>query len=320
MISVEHLTKDYAASRALDDVSFTVARGEIVGFLGPNGAGKTTTMRILTGFLPPTSGKAEVAGFDLATHSLEARRRIGYLPESAPVYGEFRVRTYLDFVAEVKGVPSRERAARVAAVMEQCALAGVASKLIGTLSKGYRQRVGLAQALVNDPEVLILDEPTVGLDPQQIVDIRTLIKGLAGRRTIILSTHILPEVSMTCDRVIIINRGRIVAVDTPGNLTAQVQQSANVLVQVEGAQEAVMASLRGVAGVQRVTPRGAPQDGRQAYLVEAARDRDVRAALATALVRGGFGLTELRPADMTLEETFLHLVTDESAARAAEAA
>ena len=320
MIEVQNLTKYYGPVMAIEDVTFTVAKGEIVGFLGPNGAGKTTTMRILTGYIPPTTGRAQVAGFDVFTHSLEARRRIGYLPETAPIYGEFRVRTYLDFVAEVKGVPSRNRRARVDEAMERCALADVANQLAGTLSKGYRQRVGLAQALVNDPEVLILDEPTIGLDPQQIVEIRRLIKGLAGQRTIILSTHILPEVSMTCDRVMIINRGRIVAVDTPQNLTTRVQKSANVLVQVEGPGEQVMAEIGRLAGVQRVSPRGEAVDGRRTYLVESERDRDVRQALAAALVGRGWGLYELRPADLSLEEIFLHLVTDETASREAEPA
>jgi len=323
MIEVQNLTESYGPVTAIEDVSFTVGRGEIVGFLGPNGAGKTTTMRILTGYMPPTTGTAQVAGFDVLAQSLEARRRIGYLPESVPLYGEFRVRTYLDFVAEAKGVPSRDRRARVDEAMERCAVTDVAGKLVSTLSRGYRQRVGLAQALVNDPEVLILDEPTVGLDPQQIVEIRRLIKGLAGRRTIILSTHILPEVSMTCDRVIIISRGRIVAVDTPGNLTAQVQKSANVLLQVEGPPDRVMAEIRRLEGVQRVAPRGDAVDGRRTYLVESERGRDVRVALAAAMVKNGWGLYELRPADLSLEEIFLHLVTDEAAAhqpgRAAEA-
>jgi len=314
MIEAQKLTKQYGPVKAIEDVTFTVAKGEIVGFLGPNGAGKTTTMRILTGYLPATTGTARVAGYDVFTQSLEVRRRIGYLPESTPVYGEFRVRTYLDFVAEVKGVPGRQRGARVDEAMERCGLGDVANQLVGTLSKGYRQRVGLAQALVNDPEVLILDEPTIGLDPQQIVEIRRLIKGLAGQRTIILSTHILPEVGMTCDRVMIINRGRIVAVDTPRNLTAHVQKSAHVLVQVEGPEDQVLAEIGRLRGVQRVSPRGEAVDGRRTYLVESERDRDVRVALAAALVARGWGLYELRPADLSLEEIFLHLVTDEAAA------
>ncbi len=315
MIEVQNLTKYYGPVMAIEDVSFTVAQGEIVGFLGPNGAGKTTTMRILTGYMPPTNGRAQVAGFDVLTQSLEVRRRIGYLPESVPLYGELRVRTYLDFVAEVKGVPGRDRRARVDEAMERCGVTDVVGKLVGTLSRGYRQRVGLAQALVNDPEVLILDEPTVGLDPQQIVEIRRLIKGLAGQRTIILSTHILPEVSVTCDRVMIISRGRIVAVDTPGNLTAQVQKSANVLLQVEGPAEPIMAEIRRLEGVQRVAPRGEAVDGRRTYLVESERGRDVRVALAAAMVKNGWGLYELRPADLSLEEIFLHLVTEEAPSR-----
>ncbi len=315
MIEVQNLTKYYGPVMAIEDVSFTVSKGEIVGFLGPNGAGKTTTMRVLTGYMPPTTGRAQVAGFDVLTQSLEARRRIGYLPESVPLYGELRVRTYLDFVAEVKGVAGRDRRARVGEAMERCGIADVGGKLVGSLSRGYRQRVGLAQALVNDPEVLILDEPTVGLDPQQIVEIRRLIKGLAGQRTIILSTHILPEVSMTCDRVIIISRGRIVAVDTPENLTAQVQKSTNVILQVEGPAEAIMAEIRRLEGVQRVAPRGEAVDGRRSFLVESTRGRDVRAALAAAMVKHGWGLYELRPADLTLEEIFLHLVTEEVPSR-----
>src|SRR5438876_9501634 len=232
MIEVQSLTKHYGTIAAIHDVSFSVKRGEIVGFLGPNGAGKTTTMRILAGFMPATQGTATVAGYDVFTQSLEVRRRIGYLPENVPLYSEMGVASYLDFVAEVKGVGRAERRRRVADVMERCLIADVQHRLIGKLSKGYRQRVGLAQAIVSDPEVLILDEPTIGLDPKQIAEIRALIKSLAGQHTVILSTHILPEVSMLCDGIIIINHGRIVAQGTESELVQQVFPTARIEVRV----------------------------------------------------------------------------------------
>ncbi|MBI5682169.1 MAG: ATP-binding cassette domain-containing protein [Deltaproteobacteria bacterium] len=223
MIQVENLTKNYGSHQALKGISFTVNKGEILGFLGPNGAGKTTTMRILTGFFPATSGKAVVAGFDVFEEPMEVRKRIGYLPENVPLYRDMVVTDYLKFAAGIKGIKKYDMDDRVNKVMDDCALQDVSRKLIGELSKGYRQRVGLAQALVNDPDVLILDEPTIGLDPNQIIEIRKLIKGLAGKRTIILSTHILPEVSMICHRVVIINKGEVVAVDTPQNMTSRIQ-------------------------------------------------------------------------------------------------
>ena len=225
MIEVEHITKRYGRVTAVDDVSFKVEKGEILGFLGPNGAGKTTTMRILTGYMPPTDGKATVAGFDVFTHPVEAKRRTGYLPETPPLYPDMTVREYLDFVARIKGVPPAERKSRVDNVMQRTHVADMASRHCGKLSKGYRQRVGLAQAIIHNPEVLILDEPTAGLDPKQIIETRDLIRGLAGNHTIVLSTHILPEVSQTCQRVVIINKGRVVAVDTPENLTARLRGS-----------------------------------------------------------------------------------------------
>ncbi len=223
MIEVEHLTKHYGPVTAIRELSFRVEQGEILGFLGPNGAGKTSTMRILTGFMPASSGRAMVAGYDVFTQPLEVRKRVGYLPENVPLYHEMTVNGYLRFVAEVKGVTRRERTSKVGAVMELCGVRDMARRLIGHLSKGYRQRVGLAQALLNDPPVLILDEPTVGLDPRQIVDIRQTIKNLRHDHTVILSTHILPEVSMTCDRVVIINGGQVVAIDTPENLMERTQ-------------------------------------------------------------------------------------------------
>ena len=235
MIEVQHLTKRYGRFTAVDDVSFRVERGEILGFLGPNGAGKTTTMRILTGYMPATEGKAVVAGFDVFDQPIEAKRRTGYLPETPPLYPDMTVGEYLTFVAKIKGVPSAERRARIQTIMERTRIADMAKRACGKLSKGYRQRVGLAQALIHNPDVLILDEPTAGLDPKQIIETRQLIKELAGDHTIILSTHILPEVSQTCQRVVIIAKGKVVAVDTPDNLTARLRGSETMYVQVDAA-------------------------------------------------------------------------------------
>src|SRR5712664_2700781 len=233
MITVKELTKRYARNTAVDNISFEVRKGQIVGFLGPNGAGKTTTMRVLTCFLPPTSGSATVAGFDVLEQPLEVKRRIGYLPESPPLYPEMATTEYLTFVGQLKGLSGADLRKRVDAVCDRCAIADVKTKLLGRLSKGYRQRVGLAQAIIHNPDVLILDEPTAGLDPKQIIETRNLIKELAGNHTIILSTHILPEVSQTCDRVVIINKGRVVAEDTPQNLTARLRGSETLYVQVD---------------------------------------------------------------------------------------
>src|SRR5436190_13463973 len=238
MIEVQHLSKQYGRVTAVNDVSFRVERGEIFGFLGPNGAGKTTTMRILTGFIPATEGKAIVAGFDVFEQPIEAKRRTGYLPETPPLYPDASVREYLTFVAKIKGVPAAERKDRIKAVMQRTRIDDVANRLCAKLSKGYRQRVGLAQAIIHNPDVLILDEPTAGLDPKQIIETRQLIKELAGDHTIILSTHILPEVSQTCQRVVIINKGRVVAVDTPDNLTARLRGSETLYLQLTGAADA----------------------------------------------------------------------------------
>jgi len=313
MIEVDGLTKFYGPKAAIEEVSFQVAKGEVVGFLGPNGAGKTTTMRILACFMPPTSGTARVAGFDIGKDSLQVRRRIGYLPESVPLYGDMTARQYLTFAAEAKGVPRSERAKRVAGVLERCLLTDVPDRLIRNLSKGYRQRVGIAQALVADPEVLILDEPTLGLDPKQIIEIRSLIRDMRGERTVILSTHILPEVSMVCQRVIIINEGRIAAVDTPENLNLRLQKSSRILLEVEGPAEEVRRTLAGVRGVLTVAPQE-PRDGRGRYLVETDREQDLRKELARAVTDSGWGLTELRPVDLTLEDIFIRLVTREEEA------
>lgn len=314
MIVVDKLSKYYGPHPAILDVSFTVQQGEILGFLGPNGAGKTTTMRILTGYLPPTSGAASVAGCDVVKQSLAVRRKIGYMPETVPLYPEMSVRSYLDYMAKVKGVPRNLRRARVKDVMERARVAHRADDVIGRLSKGYRQRVGLAQALVGDPEVLILDEPTVGLDPKQIIDTRSLIKGLGGSHTIILSTHILPEVSATCSRVLIIADGRIVAEDTPENLDRRIRSSENVTLEVRGPREPVLSRLRQVPRVISVEA-GETRDGsdRTAYTLACELGSDVREALSHAVVTSGWGLLELRPAGLSLEEIFLRLTTSDEA-------
>src|SRR5438552_5615944 len=293
MIEVQRLTKHYGPITAIRDVSFSVAPGEIVGFLGPNGAGKSTTMRILACFMPASSGTAQVAGHDVFRESLEVRRRIGYLPESVPLYGDLRVAPYLDFVAEVKGVGRAERRRRVAEVMERCLITDVQHRLIGRLSKGYRQRVGLAQAILGDPEVLILDEPTIGLDPKQITEIRSLIKSFAGRHTVILSTHILPEVSMVCGGVIIINKGSVVAQGAIDRLVEQFFPTARVHLQVAAPPDAVPAEIRRIPGVLSVE-RQAVSDGVGTYVVEAPRDRDVRSELFQLAADQKWRLLELR--------------------------
>jgi ABC-2 type transport system ATP-binding protein len=311
MIEVQHLTKRYGPLTAVDDVSFRVEKGEILGFLGPNGAGKTTTMRVLTGYMPATDGRAVVAGFDLFTHPIEAKRRIGYLPETPPLYPDMTVREYLAFVARIKspGLTAADRAMRVDHVMKRTRTDDVADRHCGKLSKGYRQRVGLAQALIHDPEVLILDEPTAGLDPKQIMETRDLIRGLAGDHTIVLSTHILPEVAQTCQRVVIINKGRVVAVDTPENLTHQLKGAASIYLQVDGDGDAA-AVLQGVPGVRAVTV--ADEHGtRTGYEVESEANSDVRREVAQAIVGRGWGLLELRPMRMSLEDIFLQLTTEE---------
>lgn len=309
MIEVQHLTKRYGRVTAVDDVSFRVEKGEILGFLGPNGAGKTTTMRILTGYMPASEGRATVAGYDVFEQPLEAKRRTGYLPETPPLYPDMTVREYLDFVARIKGVPSAERGNRVQQAMRRTHIDDMASRHCGKLSKGYRQRVGLAQATLHNPDVLILDEPTAGLDPKQIIEARDLIRSLAGDHTIILSTHILPEVSQTCQRVVIINKGRVVAVDTPENLTARLRGAETLYVQVDAAGADVAATLSKMAGVTRVAPADTRSTG--AFEVESAQGRDIRRDIAREVVTRGWGLLELRPMRMSLEEIFLQVTTEE---------
>ena len=310
MIEVQHLTKRYGRVTAVDDVSFKVEPGEILGFLGPNGAGKTTTMRILTGYMPATEGRATVAGYDVFTHPIEAKRRTGYLPETPPVYPDMTVREYLDFVARIKGVPGAGRKARIDTVMERTHVADMANRHCGKLSKGYRQRVGLAQAIIHNPEVLILDEPTAGLDPKQIIETRDLIRSLAGDHTIVLSTHILPEVSQTCQRVVIINKGRVVAVDSPDNLTARLRGTETLYVQVDAAGADIASVLTGVAGVTRVTAADM-RTGSGAFEIESERGRDIRRDVAREVVTRGWGLLELRPMRLSLEEVFLQVTTEE---------
>jgi ABC-2 type transport system ATP-binding protein len=311
VIEVQHLTKRYGPFTAVDDVSFKVERGEILGFLGPNGAGKTTTMRVLTGYMPPTEGKALVAGYDVSEQPLEAKRRTGYLPETPPLYPDMTVSEYLTFCARIKGVPRADRKTRVATAMERTRVADMAKRHCGKLSKGYKQRVGLAQALLHNPDVLILDEPTAGLDPKQIIETRRLIKELAGDHTIILSTHILPEVSQTCQRVVIINKGRVVAVDTPDNLTAKLRGSEAMYVEIDaddGNAQPILSALAGVTRVNATSTRA----GQVAFEVQSEQGRDIRRDIAAAIVRQGWGLLELRPMRMSLEEIFLSLTTEDA--------
>jgi ABC-2 type transport system ATP-binding protein len=308
VIEVQHLTKHFGRVTAVDDVSFRVERGEIVGFLGPNGAGKTTTMRVITGYMPPTEGRVVVAGFDVFDRPIEAKRRTGYLPETPPLYPDMTVREYLGFVARIKGIPPRERQTRIDRVMARTWITDVKERHCGKLSKGYRQRVGLAQAILHNPDVLVLDEPTAGLDPKQIIETRQLIHELAGDHTIVLSTHILPEVAQTCQRVVIINKGRVVAVDSPENLTRRLRGAETMYVLVDGGDAAQ--ALRAVDGVTRVA-EGDRHGSAVGYEVESARGQDLRRELARVVVSRGWGLLELRPLRVSLEEVFLQVTTEE---------
>lgn len=305
MIEVRDLTKYYGPLQAVNRLNFEVAAGEIVGFLGPNGAGKTTTLKMLSGFLAPTSGTARINGFDCVSQSLEVRRSLGYLPENVSIYPDLTVGQFLKFAAQAKGVEVKDQPGEIRRVMNACGLEEVAGKLVKALSKGFRQRLGLAQALLHQPPVLILDEPTIGLDPSQIVEIRSLIKNLEGGHTVILSSHILPEVSQLCHRVIIINRGQIVASDTPENLARQMGRGA-ISLMVKGPEAQVMAALQDMPGVARVMNQS---EGR--FLVEAGNGQDLRPELARLLVQQGFDLLELKAQEFTLEDVFLNLVTEE---------
>jgi len=310
MITAEQLTKRFGSFTAITDVSFEVRTGEIVGFLGPNGAGKSTTMRILAGVFPPSEGRVRVDGHDVVTDSLRARALVGYFPERVSIYLDMTVRHYLTYVAQMKGL-SRPAARRDAAeAMASCSLETVADRLIGTLSKGFRQRVGIAQALTGAPRVLILDEPTSGLDPEQVADMRALIRGLRQDRTVILSTHILSEVEATCDRVIIIHRGRVLALDTPANLNRRLRPASQVHLEVRGPGDEVARAVRAVPGVVAVEEHGR-RDGVCALTVSSEPDRDLREVLAATVASHGWALRELRPQTLTLEEIFLSLVSAE---------
>jgi len=318
MITVKDLTKKYARTTAVDQISFSVEKGQIVGFLGPNGAGKTTTMRILTCFLPPTSGTAMVAGIDVLEQPLEVKKRIGYLPEAPPLYQEMETNAYLKFVGNLKGLRGTELRQRVDYVIERCAIGDARTKLLGKLSKGYRQRVGLAQAIIHNPDVLILDEPTAGLDPKQINETRDLIRSLAGDHTIILSTHILPEVEQTCQQVIIINRGKLVATDSVHNLQNRARGAESVLVEVADRYgvldiASVQRRLEQIPATARVVPKQTRENLCTFEIETSGKDGFKRADIARAVVESGWDLNELRPAAVSLEEVFLQLTKAEGA-------
>jgi ABC-2 type transport system ATP-binding protein len=311
VIEVEHVSKVYSGRKAVDDISFKVDKGEILGFLGPNGAGKTTTMRILTCYMPSTEGTARVAGYDVFDQSIEVRKRIGYLPENPPLYPEMTVDGYLNFVAKIKGTRSSQRKHQVDEAIGQCNLGDVRKRIIGRLSKGYKQRVGLAQALLNNPEVLILDEPTLGLDPKQIHEVRSLIKSLGAAHTVILSTHILPEVSMTCNRVVIINKGKVVAMDTPEGLAHQMKGAERISLTVDGPMEAVRDKFLTIDGVLSVQASPGAQGSASQFNVECRLNSDLRRVLAAAVINQGWGLLELRGVSLSLEDVFINLITQE---------
>ncbi|MEM1368450.1 MAG: ABC transporter ATP-binding protein [Cyanobacteria bacterium P01_H01_bin.15] len=311
-IEVEKLSKVYDSTLAIQDVSFEVNAGEIVGFLGPNGAGKTTTLRILTGFLPASTGTARIAGFDVHENSLAVRQRIGYLPETPPLYPEMTVEGFLFFVARLKGVSAGDRKQRVDSALARCQLSDRKTSLIRKLSKGYRQRVGIAQAIVHDPPAIFLDEPTVGLDPRQIIEVRNLIKSLAGDHTIMLSTHILPEVSMTCDRVTIINGGRVVATDYPDRLLDQLAGNAGYDAEIAGEASTAQDCLRDIPGVEKVEVAAA-ENGRLTLTIATQKEAEPGSAISKALIQADIELYELRRTQATLEDVFLELTTQEAA-------
>jgi len=312
MIKIENLTKSYGSFMAVDSISFDVKKGEILGFLGPNGAGKTSTMRVLTCFMPPTSGRVEVAGFDAFSFPNEIKKRIGYLPESAPLYKELKVTEFLKFVASIKGLSGAEMHKKIDEAIEMTGIKDVEGRLIAHLSKGYRQRVGLAQALLNDPEILILDEPTEGLDPKQIVEIREVIKGVAGgERTVILSSHILPEVSKLCDRVVIINKGKIVAIDSPNHLTSSRQKKTIIEILIEGDVNEIKQALSGMMGILDVELIESKKDNEHLFSVTAGTGEDIRSDISSFIVQKKFGLLEMKQKTLSLEDVFVDLVTDE---------
>ena len=315
MIELSNLEKSYGETRALKGVSLSISKGEVVGLLGPNGAGKTTAMKIVVGYLLPTSGSATVAGLDVVSHPLEVQRKIGYLPESAPLYLDMMAQEHLEFMADMRGLDAATRRRRMPQVVEECGIGRVLTRPIGQLSKGYRQRVGLAAAILHDPELLILDEPTNGLDPNQIIEVRQLIKSLSGNHTIILSTHILPEVSMTCQRVVIIAQGKIAAVDTPENLTRQLQGSDRIYLEASGPEPSISSKIKEIDGVLQVESHKLDGSDAFSYSVETELKKDVRGRLARKIVESGFELLEMRTMSMSLEEVFLQLTTKEEGVR-----
>lgn len=315
MIEVHNVTKYYGQVHALDHVSFDVKKGEIVGLLGPNGSGKTTLMRILTGFFPPTEGQVVVAGLDVETSSLEVRRRLGYLPENVVLYPDMTVRAFLDFSARVKGDSSSRRKQQIDRVLGECAIEHMAHRHIGTLSKGYRQRVGLAQALLCEPEVLILDEPTVGLDPHQVIEMRELIKGMGGKTTVLLSSHILSEVGLTCHRVVIIDKGKIIAEDTAEGLSNRIQGAARVLIRAAGPRAEILAALRALPGVREVSEQSSEEGSQEGYaFVVVSPDHTIAKNVAQLVVSKGWALYELRPLTLGLEELFVRLTAEQNLA------
>lgn len=305
MIEVRELTKSYGDRKAIDQISFTIKKGEVVGFLGPNGAGKTTTMKIITGFMAPTSGSVSVGGFDVFENPIEVKRRIGYLPETPPVYGDMKVQDYLTFVAKLKGVESSKLKSAVEMAIEKTDLGSVSKRLIQNLSKGFRQRVGISQALVSSPEVLILDEPTVGLDPRQVAEIRDVIKQLAGLHTVVLSTHILPEVQATCQRIIIINKGKIVAEDSLEGISKRTMQSSRVVVRVQNPSDALLSAIQKIPGVTNVKKDGA------FIFVESPNAENVSQQIAATIIAQSAGLLEIRTESANLEEVFIRLTSKE---------
>ena len=309
MIQATGLTHYYGPNPAIEDVNFGVNRGEILGFLGPNGAGKTTTMRILTGFMPPTRGKVTLDGYDVVEQSLEVRRRVGYLPETVPLYTDMTVTSYLKYMGTLRGMPSRNIKRRIDEVIDVCRLDDYRSSLIAKLSKGFRQRVGIAQAILHEPDVLVLDEPTIGIDPIQVVETRSLIKNLGNQQTVVLSSHILPEVSMICERVLIIHKGRIVAEDTPANLAERLQGTDLLEVEIGGPPEEVTPAIREIEGVASVRHRS--HANREVYTVRLLQGAEVRDDISRAVIARGWSLLSMQSVGMTLEEIFLRLTTDE---------
>jgi ABC-2 type transport system ATP-binding protein len=311
MVEIQNLTKNFGPIKAVSNLNFTVNKGEILGFLGPNGAGKTTTMNIITGYMPSSEGTVKVCGYDIMENPREVKKHIGYLPEQPPVYLDMTVSDYLDFAADLKLVDKKQKRTQIREIMELVKISDHRDRLIKNLSKGYRQRVGLAQALIGSPEVLILDEPTVGLDPQQIIEIRRLIKALGKAHTIILSSHILPEVSAVCERVVIINNGEIAAIDTPENLSKSFGSVSRLSITIAGPKSSVMSNIKGLYGVKYVEQRIEKEKDVINYVVESDKDIDIRRPLFFAMAKLGYPIIELRSLSMSLEDIFLHIVTEE---------